>query len=177
MPNKRSPSQEARDKRKIAKLYLEGHTQFVIAEKCKLSQGMISNILASLRKEWQESSLLDMDERKLIELNKIDKLEVEYWAAWKRSRRNAVTVVEKELGFDTIGGEVVSKNEITTHTKGQVGDKKFLDGVEWCIERRCKIFGIDAPKKTAEFDASEKMSWAEFIGNNVENTTKGTKGA
>ncbi|MHC4984512.1 MAG: hypothetical protein ACYTF6_15275, partial [Planctomycetota bacterium] len=31
--------------------------------------------------------------------------------------------------------------------KGQAGDPRFLAGVQWCIERRCKILGLDAPTK------------------------------
>ena len=27
-----------------------------------------------------------------------------------------------------------------------VGDPRFLAGVQWCIDKRCKIMGLDAPQ-------------------------------
>jgi hypothetical protein len=37
----------------------------------------------------------------------------------------------------------------TKRREGQVGDPRYLDGVLKCIDRRCAILGIDAPKKIA----------------------------
>ena len=164
MPTKFSKSQMAKLEKRTAKMYLEGYTQYQISDKLKISQPTVSRILASLRDEWKESSLIDLSERKLIELAKLDTLEIEYWLAWRRSQKNAVMVTKKELGFDTVDGSLVSKAETATQTKGQVGDARFLDGAAKCIDRRCKILGLDAPKKVAEFNANNKMSWNEFIG-------------
>ena len=37
--------------------------------------------------------------------------------------------------------------EMTKTSKGQVGNPRFLDGLQWCSEQRLKIFGIYAPTK------------------------------
>ena len=85
----------------------------------------------------------DFDEARAQELAKVDLLELEYWQAWQRSCQDAETETLRQR--QTTDGKV---NDFSKVTKGQAGDKRFLDGVQWCIERRCKILGIDAPSKT-----------------------------
>jgi hypothetical protein len=142
---KRSPFQIQRDRQRIADWYCQGLTQADIAERLNkgrdftLSQQTISNDLCAIQKEWLASALRDFDEARAQELGKIDRLEREYWRGWERSCEDAETV-RKE---GSAGGvEKVVKTE-----KGQAGDPRFLAGVERCIERRCKLLGLDAPIK------------------------------
>lgn len=145
---KRTPIQIERDRRDIARLYLQGKLQSEIAEYINsdenrdytITQQMVSYDLKRVQESWQKSSLLDMNELKARELAKIDNLELEYWAAWKRSQEDAEEV--KEVILDEIGMMPVERKR-----KGQAGDPRFLQGVQWCIERRCKILGIDAPEQ------------------------------
>ena len=142
---RRSGAQLARDQRRIAELYLEGWLQADIAETLGISQSTVSNDLKALQKQWLASSLIDFDQAKAREIAKIDKLEWEYYQAWHRSCEDAETVIEKGKGK---GGEKNPTSvEKTVQRKGQAGDPRFLTGVQWCIERRCKILGIDAPVK------------------------------
>jgi hypothetical protein len=142
MGRPRDPAQLARDRRRVADLYLKGWIQADIAEEVGLNQGTVSRDLKALHKEWLASALVDIDEAKSRELAKIDKLEREYWQAWERSQEDAETVTKKAT---ETGG--VERKEGAIVTKGQAGDPRFLAGVQWCIERRCKILGIDAPEK------------------------------
>jgi DNA-binding transcriptional regulator LsrR (DeoR family) len=141
---KRSKSQRGRDRRLIANLYLKGEYQADIAASVGISQSAVSKELAKLQDEWRQSALVDIDTAKSRELAKIDTLELEYWAAWKRSQENAEVETTKMQGGTT---DAPNKLEKQKRVEGQVGDPRYLAGVQWCIERRCAIVGIDAPKK------------------------------
>jgi hypothetical protein len=161
--SKRTRLEINRDRRQTAEWYLKGWTQQQIADAISddperhytLSRVQISNDLAAIRKDWQASAVRNFDEAQAQELAKVDLLELEYWQAWERSCQDAETRTRKQRLADE--GEV---KEITKVTKGQAGDKRFLDGVQWCIERRCKILGLDAPQKIAPTDPTGKESWA-----------------
>jgi len=135
----RSKSQIARDRRKIADQYLQGIIQADIAEGLGIHQSTVSRDIKALQIEWQKSALVDINSKKAKELAKIDRLEREYWLAWERSCEDA-EIVRQEARDKKI-------NKVIKTAKGQAGDPRFLSGVERCIERRCKILGIDAPEK------------------------------
>ena len=154
MKKHRDTAQIARDRRIIGDLYLQGWLQAEIAEKVGLNQSTISRDLKALHKEWLESALNDYDQAKANELAKVDKLERTYWVAWERSCEDAETV-------QMVGGSEKA-DKITKTRKGQVGDPRFLQGVQWCIERRCKILGIDAPTKRDVTSGGEKIAMPTF---------------
>ena len=134
---RRSKAQRERDLAQISQRYLRGEPQTRIAETLDVSQQTVSNDLKELQRRWQASALVDLNAAKAQELAKIDNLEREYWEAWERSCEDAGTVVKKAKE----GGA----KEATQTIKGQAGDPRFLTGVQWCIERRCKLLGLDAP--------------------------------
>jgi hypothetical protein len=152
---RRSSSQIARDRRRVADLYLKGWIQADIAEEIEMSQSTVSRDIAAIQTAWLESALVDFNEAKAQELVKIDRLEREYWGAWDRSCEDAEMLTQKTKGKvqqrKGERGEFIAEQpaEATKTTKGQAGDPRFLAGVQWCIERRCKILGIDAPEKRA----------------------------
>ena len=136
----RDRAQLTRDRRRIADLYLQGKLQAEIAGKLGIDQSTVSRDLKALHREWQQSALVDIDKAKGQELARIDRLEREYWTAWQRSCEDAETVRQE-------GTKAEGPSKIIKTAKGQAGDPRFLQGVQWCIERRCKILGIDAPEK------------------------------
>lgn len=150
---KRAHLEIERDRREIADLYLQGWIQADIAAHINadkkrgytLSQQMISYDLRRLQAMWRESALIDIDNAKAKELAKIDRLEIEYWRAWVRSCEDAETVKQKGKPGTEPGR--VQTEDVERTTKGQSGDPRFLQGVQWCIERRCKVLGIDAAAK------------------------------
>ena len=80
MPGKRrSSGQLARDRRKIADLYLKGWIQADIAAEIGMAQQTVSNDIKALQKDWLASALIDFNEAKSQELAKVDRLEREYW--------------------------------------------------------------------------------------------------
>lgn len=157
---KRTRGQRENDRSFIARLYLQGKTQQVITDAINdryakqeigihLSRQSILNDIKWIRKQWLDSALVDFNEVKAVELAKIDDLEREYREAWERSQRDAETRIAEK----TSAGQADAKKKGTTSTKavskkvGQVGNPKFLEGVQWCIEQRIKIFGLHAPKQ------------------------------
>jgi hypothetical protein len=144
---RRSPSEMARDQRIVADLYLQGELQVDIAKVIGRDQTTVSTHLAAIRQEWLDSSLRDFDEVKSQELAKLDKLEREYYGGWLRSQEDVVTVKD----------ETSENPKTVVTTKSQAGDSRFLDGVERCVARRCKILGFDAPSKT-ELEAGPQLA-------------------
>lgn len=143
---KRTVGQREFDLTVIADLYMKGWTQTAIAEYISESEAhpytltryQIRADLQELRRRWIASALVDLDARRAEELAKIDRLEAEYWKAWLES----VNDYEEERIKENAEGQ-----EITTTVRASSGDPRFLQGIQWCINRRIQIFGLDAPKK------------------------------
>lgn len=144
---KRTKDERERDLAKLAENYLHGMSQWQIAQEFGVSQAQICRDLQTLRKRWLESSLRDFDELKAQELAKIDQLEAEYWAAWQRS----VGQKQKKTTERT-NAQGGARDKAAIHTEEMTGDPRYLQGVERCIERRCKLLGLDAPAKVAPTD-------------------------
>lgn len=149
--NKRTPFQIEKDRAQIADLYLQGLRQIDIAERMGMTQQMVSYDLQAVQKQWRETTALAIDEAKQLEIAKIDRLEREYWTAWEASTGKR-TITSKKLASVPGGkigpdGEPIRRSEASTREEDLLGDPRFLAGVQWCIQRRCEILGIDAPKK------------------------------
>ena len=158
---KRTAFQIERDRRDIADLYLQGWTQARITQHIndseerdyQLSARMIGYDLKAIQTAWQASALVDIDAAKARELAKVDRLEREYWDAWERSCEDAETSAQTTRGkvtkYEGANGVFVYERpaDLTKTQHKRDGDPRFLAGVQWCIERRCKILGIDAPTK------------------------------
>lgn len=140
----RTPIQREDDRRRVAELYLRQWTQVAIAAELGIDQSTVSRDLQAIQKQWRESAIVDMNEAKQRELARIDALELEYWQAWQRSQEDIVSSTSKHRGADK---EDLRREELSLQKKQQDGDPRFLQGVQWCIEQRCKLLGINAPEK------------------------------
>ena len=116
--------------------------------KYKLSQQMVSFNLRQIQKKWIRETAMVIDAYKAEQLQKIDQLELEYWAAWYKSCsvRQRQRVEKASLG----GGKTRLRKVSTTYTP--VGNPRFLKGVQWCIEMRCKILGLYASLEAKQSD-------------------------
>jgi hypothetical protein len=141
---KRSRVQTEESRAKIARWYLEGQTQAEIGRKLGLTQQQISLDLKAIRKQWLDSALRDFDEARAQELAKIDRLEATYWESWQRSLEPTQTKTQYIRAGE--GGQPAPERA-TLHTAPGTGDPRWLQGVQWCIDRRCKLLGLDAPEK------------------------------
>lgn len=155
---KRTQAQREMSKVLIGKLYLQGHPQpYICAEVERqfgvhISPPQISYDIASIVKEWRKRAESDIGEVKGIELGKLNTLELEYWAAWVRScqPREITMTAKSEGGQSTISA--------SSRREQRDGNPAFLAGVLNCIERRCKILGIDAPVKVNIEDVTREMA-------------------
>jgi hypothetical protein len=131
------------DRAKIATWYLEGKTQVFMASELGRNRETIAEDLAAIREMWLESTIHDFNERMSIELAKIENIEQIAWQKFWESceRQEKVTV---ETGAGRMGPINSTKTESVDKP---VGDPRWLQQVSWCIDRRCKIFGFDAPDK------------------------------
>ena len=167
MPGRRrSQAQLTRDRRRIADLYLQGWLQTDIAKELKTNQSTVSRDLQTLQAEWRDSALVDIDLAKSQELAKVDRLEREYWEAWERSCEDAETLRQEldthQLPTNPDSGKI-PPNKVVRTSKGQAGDPRFLQGIQWCINKRCEIIGVDAPKRT---DITERIQIV-YVGEDI----------
>lgn len=152
---KRTPFQREQDLERISTLYLKGTTQADIAKELDVTQQQISYDLATIQRRWRESSLVDINEAKQRELERIDVLEREYWQAWESSKG------EQQRSTASKSGDQ-SRAQIVKYESA--GDPRFLAGVQWCVEQRAKILGLHAAiKSELKVDDLRKLSDAELI--------------
>lgn len=159
---KRTKFQIERDRVVMARMYLKGKTLREIADALAFSDGreyklsiqMIHRDMQIMSQRWVEMAIQNIGEVKGRELAKIDILELEAWQAWERSR---VEQKRSKTGRRETGepGEAqatpakVSKktDSLEVWKSEQHGDPRYLTTVQWCIEKRCKLLGLDAPQK------------------------------
>jgi hypothetical protein len=138
-------------RQKIAAAYLRGSTQVDIAIESGVDQATVSRDLKALRAAWMKSALIDINEAKARELAKIDALELVYWQAWERSQLDAESEITKMQGTPPKPNETSpapAKLETQKKREGQSGNPAFLSGIQWCINKRCEIIGVNAPVKS-----------------------------
>lgn len=134
----------ALDRRKaVATLYLRGMTQWEIARQFGVNQSTVSRDLEVLQAEWMKSAVTDLGEQKAKELARIDGLERVAWEAWERSCKDEETLhAETTKGRAGKDGPAPDLTRTSKTVKGQAGNPRFLERVEWCIATRLKLFGL-----------------------------------
>ncbi len=144
----------------ISDLYLTQRIpQVEIAQKLKISQSTVSIYLDQLADNWVSSALFDFDAAKKKELQNINKTELEAWRAWKQSKK-LKTIKTHEEGIREKG----RVNIDTTRKFKDVGDPRYLDIVMRCIDKRCKILGLDAPQEMKHSGiVGAPQSYAELV--------------
>ena len=139
-PKTRTKAERETHLGKVTDFYCQGVRQCDIAVKLGVDPSQIAYDLRILMGRWQKASTAKIDQWKATELERINNLEREYWDAWQASIESGVKVSKERK----VGNEVVTvKQEVTKAS----GDPRFLSGVQWCIERRCKLLGLDEPDK------------------------------
>lgn len=135
----------------VAHMYCRGYSLVDIAKALRLSANQVNAILSGIREMWREAAVSEFSERVQLELKKLDYLETMYWEAWEQSKKAAEEVTtEEEIESEREG---IQRRQQRKQMRTPPGDPRFLDGVRWCIERRCQLLGLDAPTKTAVFTA------------------------
>lgn len=143
------------------------------AVKLIVSVATIGTYVKELLDDWKSERVSAIEEQKQLELMRIAKLEQTYWDAWERSigitvSRNVngwesdIDTSKLKVGINNIGLNQETNTVVTGNTAKakagrankkyvnfsesvSLGDVRFLMGIERCIDKRCKICGLDAP--------------------------------
>lgn len=146
---KRTEGQRELDLLFIQTLYVRGDTLRHIARQLNaerpysLSHQTIANDVNDLLNRWRKAMVEKIDELQAAELLRINGVEREAWEAWERSKdKREKTLAETKTGK---GSGKDQRTQITSETL--IGDPRFLEKVQWCINKRCEILGLDAPRR------------------------------
>lgn len=161
----RSVAQREMDLIVTARKYLMGSSISQISEDLTnmrpyyVSYEMVRFDIQLLIQRWQESYLLDFSAAKAKELARIDQLEAAYWEGWERSKIDKeITETEKVQDSSTSRKNVTvptyTRSKAKKRTETTPGESQFLNGIQWCIDKRCQILGLNAPKQF-------EVSWRE----------------
>ncbi len=162
----RTPDQILEQRQQIAARYLRGEYQSDIARDLGISQQQVSYDLKAIRATWLASAVRDFDSAKAQELARIDEVERAAWEGWRRSTQDKE--IENLEGDGTLDPKT-RKPKVTKVTKrreGQAGSPAFLNTVLTCIERRCAILGLDAPKRFV-------IKWDELTDEQIDRLAAG----
>lgn len=128
----------------IAGLYLRGYSirQIVDAvneqSKRKTSIRTVHNDIKLLLAEYKEQRIDELADAQRVELAKINEVEKTAWNAWERSKQRETQTDKSVVGEN-------SRTESGTTKEETPGDSRFLQIIMNCIDKRCKILGLDAP--------------------------------
>jgi len=134
----RTTLQKAFDKARLADMYLKGRSQREMIAELEISRSTVQSALKGLQQEWQSTALYDFNEAKALQLAKVDHLEKVAWEGYHLSQQGKTSMTE----MNTNGSSFTSE----TRSVQPSGDTKWLDKIQWCIDQRCKILGLHAPK-------------------------------
>lgn len=124
---------------RVTSLYLQRLDIDAISEQISKPTTFVRQALRDIREAWRDRAILDYSRRQAEELARIDVVEEEAWSGWRRSQE-AERTERTHLGEDEAGR---SFSQTTTRD----GTTKFLEVIQWCVEQRCKIIGLYAPKE------------------------------
>ena len=114
--NRQASQQLAARRREVASLTHKALPQSAIARHLKIPQGTVSRDLAAMHKFWRDFPVHDFENVRLEQLQKIDVIEAEAWAAWDRSqqRRQVAQLTRGKTG-----------EQIRTSLQDQHGDPRI----------------------------------------------------
>jgi DNA-binding transcriptional ArsR family regulator len=143
----------------IRQRYTQGETQWKIGMDLGITQQAVSVHLEAIHAAWLASAIQDFDARKAQELAKTDLVELTFWQGWERSCQDKeVRITKPKRG--------TSPKDVSVRLEPQAGNPVFLDGVLRCIERRCKLLGLDAATRY-------KVNWDELSDRQLARLTEG----
>ena len=127
----RTPFQIEQDRATTSAMVLAGKEHREIATLLGVSREQITYDVRVIKKRWETRTTMDLTNAKAQEVARIDRLEQVYWEAW-------------EQGTEPI---TYQGKDGVEHVLKQAGDPRLLSGILSCIDKRCKLLGLDAPIK------------------------------
>lgn len=159
---KRTKDQREFDLAFCSSLFLRGYTYREISERLNeenarrgvgytITKQMVYWDMQQLLIEWKRERMDNIDDYVTQELRKLDKMEVELWEAWERSKtgrtreKNRQNAKPRKVLEDGDNPEYYGYEETTMETSA--GNPRFLDLLLNVQQRRAKMLGFDAPIK------------------------------
>lgn len=127
---------------RLVELYLQGHSLDAIAEQVQLSLARVDRALRSEFARWQSERNAPAETVLTTELRRLLHLEATAWLAWQDSRKPQ----RKSLRSKRDGKS--PQTSATVSESSSYGDPQLLRIVSYCIDRRCKLLGLDAPTRS-----------------------------
>lgn len=144
----------------IAGLYKRGYSYREIREEVMARLDLQTYSLQTVHKdvnrllsEWRETRIENIDHAVQLELERIDELVKEAWAAWDKSKQEYEKRRAKQIGVpnpddDKGGGGVVTlKMEQTAENVSPCGDPRYLELIHKLLIERRKLLGLYSPDK------------------------------
>ena len=162
---KRTVEQREADKRFCADLFVKGYTYRDIAKKLNehnLENGLSYEVtyktvfmdINQVLIEWKKERFDEIDKYIQLELKKLDKMEVELWDAWDKSKsgKRKTKIVGGEIKNGAISGGSLDNRQLEDTN----GDPRYLDLLLKVQERRAKLLGYNAPVKVDVYNQLPK---------------------
>lgn len=121
----------------------QGKTVTAIAKATGLTTGDVLSRARELHNLWLASCVHDVDQARREQIQRLDLVEDEAWAAWQRSLKpTRVTVKGKKEG------DFASTTHEDKTLKSTSGDPKWLEIVIRCVETKSRLLGLFQDKLT-----------------------------
>jgi hypothetical protein len=170
---KRTEGEKEQDKEFVLDLYLKGFSFTAItdslngAREYNVSRTQVTKDIKKEVELWKHERLDNIDESVQQEIQKINVLEMEYWKAWiksQKTRKISTTSAKNNVNEQKkiVGSTEISKTE---RQEESVGDVRFLQGVERCIQKRCELSGLDKAKEIVISGKLEHTTFELFTEN------------
>jgi hypothetical protein len=146
---KRTPEQREADLAKTAAWYLKGVNMVEIGRRLGLSRVQVSYDIKHLHAMWKESALRDFDAMRSEQLAKVDQLEAVYWDGYERSLSERTRERVAQTTGTAATGNAINTSTMERTVELRDGAIAWLQGVERCINMRCKLLGLNELERQA----------------------------
>jgi hypothetical protein len=144
----RTKNQIAMSRLEIARRAIAGEPQETIARDLGISPSFLSRELKKLREQWQAETGATITEHKAKEIAKLFAAEREAWAAWDRSKTEAVETLAERTGNGPVRADG-ERRRSTLRKSNRDGSWQFIETILRCIQQRCRIMGLFAAERVA----------------------------
>jgi hypothetical protein len=174
---KRTKAQREADFQRIAEMHALGKSQTEIAAALGLTQQQISLDLKVIYRRWSEPEKENLHATKARMLAEIKAHKDMCRKAWEKSQDTKEITTQKQVktpravageGEDAQPEEDKERNEASLRIEERDGNPAFLKSIEWCIDRECKLRGLDAPQKM-ELDVLEPVKILRVVNSSRDN--------
>ncbi len=149
-------------RKRVSEMYLAGWSQWEIGQELGVSQVTVKHDITELEIIWKEKYSGDIEVLKREQLAKIDRIEQLAMEEYIRSFKAERTVTE----YTETNGEFTKDGKRVVR-RGRLGDTRYLDQLQWCIEMRAKILGITKEQKNVQINNLMALDWDSIVASST----------